>query len=37
MGASISLFAETPPLTGDELKLVGGAVAGTAFTWRRAK
>jgi hypothetical protein len=24
-------------LTGDELKLVGGAVAGTAFTWRRAK
>jgi hypothetical protein len=35
MRASISLFAETPPLTGDELKLVGGA--GTAFTWRRAK
>jgi hypothetical protein len=24
-------------ITGDELKPVGGAVAGTAFTWRRAK
>jgi hypothetical protein len=24
-------------LTDDELKLVGGAVAATAFTWRRAK